>query len=202
MTRDQRVDAYIEQRAKPFARPILERIRAAMHSAHGEIEEAIKWGAPAFLWNGRTLAVMAAFKAHCALSFSRDKEFDLKSLGLDDKSGEAMGRLGRIETLEDVPDDAAIAALVGQAIALEQAGPAKKSKKPIRVPPLPREFAAALSANAKAKAVFDGFPPGARRDYVLWVAEAKREATRDKRIATAVEWLAEGKKRNWKYENC
>ena len=112
MTRDDRIDAYIEDRSLPFARPILKRIRTAMHAAHDEIDEDIKWGSPAFLWNGRTLAIMASFKAHAALSFSRDKEFDLESLGLQDRAGEAMGRLGRIESVDDLPDDATIRLLV------------------------------------------------------------------------------------------
>ncbi|QLC25815.1 hypothetical protein HFP57_12820 [Parasphingopyxis algicola] len=203
MTRDPRIDAYIEERTGAFAQPILRHIRAMLHGVDDAIEEGIKWGAPAFLYKGRTLAIMASFKEHAVLSFSRDKEFDLEGLGLEDKAGDAMGRLGRIESMDDLPPDDAIVALTRQAIALEKTGLPKKAKKPaVAVPPLPEPFAEALAVNREAQAVFDGFPPGARRDYVEWIAGAKREATRDKRIATAVEWLAEGKKRNWKYENC
>ncbi|MEO1167110.1 MAG: YdeI/OmpD-associated family protein [Pseudomonadota bacterium] len=203
MTWDPRIDAYIEERSADFAQPILRHIRAALHGADGAIDEGIKWGVPAFLYEGRTLAIMASFKKHAVLSFSRDGEFDLSALGLEDKAGEAMGRLGRIESMDDLPPDDAIVALTRQAIALEKAGPPKKAqKRAVVVPPLPEPFADALAGNRAAKTVFDGFPPGARRDYVEWIAGAKREATRDKRIATAVEWLAEGKKRNWKYENC
>ena len=64
------------------------------------------------------------------------------------------------------------------------------------------EFAAALAKAPKAKAVLDGFSPSAQRDYLEWISEAKQDATRQKRIADAVEWLSEGKKRHWKYENC
>ncbi len=202
MTRDDRVDAYIEDRTAPFAQPILRQIRDAMHDADDEIDEDIKWGAPAFLHKGRTLALMASFKAHAVLNFTRDKELDFGKAGLSAKPGEAMGLLGKLKSADDLPAPNQIADLVEQAIALEEAGPPKKAKKAIKVPPIPKPFADALAANPEAKKIFDGFPPGARRDYVEWVAGAKREATRDKRIATAVEWLAEGKKRNWKYENC
>ena len=68
--------------------------------------------------------------------------------------------------------------------------------------PIPPEFAAALSANPAARAALEGFSPSHRREYVEWISEAKRPETRDKRIAQAIEWLADGKKRNWKYENC
>lgn len=202
MNRDDRIDAYIEDRTLPFAQPILRRIREAVHAADDEIEEDIKWGAPAFLHNGRTLAIMASFKRHAVLSFTRDKELDFAKAGLSRKPGEAMGLLGKLKSEDDVPGDTQIKALIEQAIALEKAGPAKKKAKPVKVPPMPEPLADALSANPKSKEVFDNFPPGAQREYVEWVAEAKREATRDKRIATAIEWLAEGKKRNWKYENC
>lgn len=202
MSRDERVDTYIEDRTLPFAQPILRRIREAVRVADDGIDEDIKWGAPAFCHNGRTLAIMASFKTHAVLSFSRDKDLDFAKAGLSKKPGEAMGLLGKLGTEADVPSNPQIKRLIKQAIALEKAGPAKKKTKAVKVPAMPERFADALSANPKSKAIFDEFPPGAQRDYVEWVTEAKREATRDKRIATAIEWLAEGKKRHWKYENC
>ena len=205
MPRDPRVDAYIAK-AKPFARPILERIRAAVHAADANVEEAIKWGAPAFMWKGRILLIVAAFKAHVAINFWRGKELDFAPLKIAAEPGEAMGQLGKISGEGDLPSGKALEALVRQAIALEETVPgnsAPAKKKPaVRVPALPAPFAAALAANPAAKTNFDGFPPSARRDYIEWIAEAKRETTRDRRIATAVEWLAEGKRRNWKYESC
>lgn len=203
MAGDPRVDAYIAK-ARPFARPILERIRSAVHAASDEIEESIKWGAPAFLWRGRTVCLMAAFKGHATLSLRRGKELDLAALGIEPRAGEAMGELGRIGTLDDLPAEDRLVALVCSAIALEEAGPAsaEPGRRAVTVPPIPPAFAEALAENAGARATFEGFPPGARRDYVEWIAEAKREATRDRRIATAIEWLAEGKRRNWKYEKC
>lgn len=202
--RDGRIDAYIA-RAQPFARPILERLREAAHAACPECEETLKWGAPAFVYKGRTLAIMASFKAHAVMSFQRGEEIDFAAAGIDRRGGEAMGQLGRIESVETMPAPEAIEALVRAAMALEDAGPRKRTvarKGPVTAPPIPEAFAAALAGAAEAKAHFDGFPPGAQRDYVDWIAEAKREATRDKRIADAIEWLSEGKKRHWKYEAC
>jgi len=202
--RDARIDAYIA-RAKPFAQPILERIRTAFQAACPDCEETLKWGAPAFIYKGRTLAIMAAFKAHAVLSLQRGEEIDFAAAGLDKRGGEAMGQLGRIESVETMPGPAAIEALVRAAMALADAGPKKRiaaNRRPVKAPPVPEAFAAALAGNTAAKANFDAFPPGAKREYVDWISDAKREATRDKRIADAIAWIAEGKKRHWKYESC
>lgn len=202
--RDGRIDAYIAK-AKPFAQPILERLRADIHAACPDCGETLKWGVPAFIYHGRTLAIIAAFKAHAVMSLQRGEEIDFAAAGLDRRGGEAMGQLGRIESVTTMPDSAAIQALVRAAMALADAGPRKRetaSRSPVKMPPLPEAFAAALAGNPAAQANFDGFPPGAKRDYVDWIVEARREATRDKRIADAIQWLAEGKKRNWKYESC
>lgn len=201
MSRDPRIDAYIAK-SRPFARPILESLRETIHEACPGCEEAIKWGAPAFLYKGRALAGMAAFKAHAALTFRR-RDLDLAAHGLEDKTGQAMGQLGRIESLEALPPGAAIAALVRQSMALDDAGIDKPSapKQPVTMPPVPKALTAALDANPTARAHFDAFPPSGRRDYVEWIAEAKREETRAKRVATAIEWIAEGKKRHWKYQS-
>ena len=201
MPNDPRVDTYLDEKAAPFARPILAAIRAAVHNGREDIAEDIKWGAPAFLWNGHTICVMAAFKHHAALSFMRDKELDFAAVGLE-PGEEGRGQLGKIDSETALPTPAAIAKLVGQAIALAQKQRPKTKAKPVKVPPVPKPFADALAAHPQAKAVFDGFPPGARRDYVEWITEAKRDATRNARVAQAVEWLADGKKRHWKYENC
>lgn len=204
MTRDPRVDAYIA-RAQPFAVPILERLRAAFHEGCPDCEEAIKWSAPGFVYKGRTLGIMAAFKAHAALNLNRADEVDFAALGIERRGDEAMGQLGRIENVDTLPAPATLAALIRALAALEDAGPKKRAsapKPPVKVPPMPDAFAVALAANSSAKAAYDAFPPGAKRDYIEWIAEAKREVTRDQRIATAVEWIADGKKRNWKYEKC
>jgi hypothetical protein len=196
-TRDPRVDAYIDQ-SPAFARPILARLREVVHGACPQVQEDIKWGAPHFLHHGM-LASMAAFKAHACFGFWRAKE-----VMPDGGTGGAMGQFGKLTAVRDLPPKTEIAALVKKAMALNEAGAPKRARASTPKPPAKPSpgFAAALKANRKASTTFANFPPGHQREYVEWIDEAKREETRAKRIAQAVEWLAEGKSRNWKYENC
>jgi len=143
--------------------------------------------------------MMAAFKAHAALNFWRGQE-----LGDGAPKAGAMGQFGRLETVSDLPPDAELDKLIAEAAALATTAPAPRKTKhePKPAATLHPDFAAALESNPAAKATLDGFAPSARRDYLDWISEAKQEATRAKRIATAIEWLAQGKKRHWKYQDC
>ena len=198
MNRDPRVDAYIA-RAQPFARPLLEHVRNRVHAALPEIEETLKWSMPAYTSSGKIVLITAAFKAHMALNFWRGQE-----LRGDAADADAMGQFGKLTSLEDLPPDEELDTLIRKAAELANAAPAPRKTKHAPKPPpeLHPEFAAALAKAPKAKAVLDGFPPSARRDYFEWISEAKQPATRAKRIATAVEWLTEGKRRHWKYQSC
>jgi uncharacterized protein YdeI (YjbR/CyaY-like superfamily) len=197
--RDPRVDAYIA-RAAPFAQPILERLRSDMHAALPTVEETIKWSMPFFVDEGRLLANMAAFKQHCAFGFWRGR--NAVDTG---REHEAMGQFGRIASLADLPSAREFKALVKAAVvqvAANAEAPRPAVKRAAAPPSSSPELESALKANAAAKRGFESLTPGRQREYVEWIAEAKREATRDKRIAQALEWLAEGKSRNWKYEAC
>lgn len=199
MNRDPRIDAYIERQGE-FARPILERLRASVHAACPECEETLKWNAPAFMYKGSILAQMAAFKAHAMFGFWQGK----KVTGETPKEREAMGSFGKLTSIADLPNAKTMTALVQKAMALVDSGekaprPLKHPKPPLEVPP---DLKAAFAGNEAARATFDGFPTSARRDYLDWLADAKRPETRAKRLAQTVEWLAEGKRRHWKYENC
>ena len=198
MSRDPRIDAYIAK-AAPFARPILEHVRERVHAVVPDVEETLKWSAPGFTLDGKILLMMAAFKQHAALNFWRGQE-----IRGSEASPDAMGQFGKLTSVNDLPGNAEFDALIREAVRLAATAPAPRKTKhePKPAPELHPEFAAALKANPKAKAVLDGFPPSAQRDYFEWIAEAKQDATRTKRIATAVEWLAEGKRRHWKYQNC
>ena len=189
---DPRIDAYIAK-AADFAKPILMHIRKTVHNACPGVEEDIKWGAPFFLIDGKNFANMAAFKQHAAFGFWKDVDLP--------KADEAMGHFGRLTSVEDLPDDEQLMALIRSAADQVRAGSggAGKVKKPVKLPPLPKDFAEAIAANPVAQDHYDGFSPGNQRDYIEWIIDAKREATRAKRIATAVEWIAEGKTRHWKY---
>lgn len=197
MTRDARIDDYIARQAD-FARPILGHIRRVVHAACPEVEEAIKWNMPAFLYKGKQLAGMAAFKAHATLGF-----WQRSGLCSEESKAGAMGDFGRLTAISDLPDDAALAALIYRGMALIDEGAKtvrNKTAKPALEPPA--DLTDALAAVPAARTAFDAFPPGCRREYVVWVVEAKRPETRARRIAQAVEWIAQGKKRNWKYEGC
>lgn len=188
MTRDPRVDDYIAK-AAPFAQPILAHVRALVHRALPEAKETIKWGMPHFMIGGKNVVGFAAFKAHASVVIHHEE-----------RSGEGMGALGKLTCLADLPpDEELIARLLTRPAALAEPKPKRAPKPELPIPPA---FAAALDAAPAARATFDAFAPSHRREYVEWIGEAKREETRDKRIAQAVEWLAEGRKRNWKYENC
>ncbi len=195
MARDPKIDAYIAK-AAPFAQPILAHLRALVHDTIPDLDEALKWGMPHFRYKGKNLAGMAAFKAHAAFMIHGDG-----------RQGDAMGQFGKLTRLEDLPGDNVLKAkLVEFKERIDRDGTARKPKAAPRTArpelPIPPEFSAALADNPAAKATLEQFAPSHRREYVEWITEARREETRDKRIAQAIEWLAEGKKRNWKYENC
>jgi uncharacterized protein YdeI (YjbR/CyaY-like superfamily) len=202
---DPRVDAYIA-RSPDFARPILEFVREAIHAGCPDVEEGIKWRMPSFDYQGAILCNVAAFKQHCAVNFWRapDLKVNGKPIGSPgDKGG--MGNFGRLTSVGDLPSRAAFVALVKQAVRLKAAGGrtlmARTPSRPRAPRPVvvPDDFTRALARNRRARVTFEGFPPGHRREYVEWITEAKTDATRQRRLATAVEWLAEGKPRNWKY---
>ena len=198
MSHDARIDAYIAK-AAPFAKPILEKARERVHAALPDAEEAIKWSMPAYMVAGKLVLITAAFKAHAALNFWRGQELESSHATVG-----AMGQFGKITSADELPSDAELDRLIREAAELARAAPAPRKAKhePKPAPTLHPEFAAALAKAPQAKSVLDGFPPSAQRDYFEWIGEAKQEATRQKRIATAIEWLGEGKRRHWKYQNC
>jgi uncharacterized protein YdeI (YjbR/CyaY-like superfamily) len=195
---DKRIDAYIAK-SQPFAKPILKHLRRVVHDTCPECEETIKWGMPAFTYLGENMVGIAAFKLHAALGF-------WKYALLKDPKGilkdESMGSLGKITSFNDLPSDAVLKGFLKQAMKLNEQGikVPKAKTAPKAELSVPIELKCALANNKAARAVFENFAPSNRREYIEWIAEARTDATRDKRIATALEWLAEGKRRNWKYE--
>jgi uncharacterized protein YdeI (YjbR/CyaY-like superfamily) len=198
LSRDPRVDAYIAK-SQPFARPILEKVRERVHAVLPEVEEAMRWSMPAYTLRGKIVLVTSAFKAHAALNFWRGQE-----IGDGQPKAGAMGQFGRLTSVSDLPPDHEIDELIREAAALVRTARAPRKTKHAPKPPpeMHPGFQTALGKAPKAKATFEAFPPSCRREYLEWIGEAKRDETRQKRIATAIEWLAEGKRRNWKYESC
>ena len=198
-TKDPRVDAYINK-AADFAKPVLKHIRKLVHAGCPDVVETLKWSMPAFEYQG-ILCGMAAFKQHCTFGFWKGELI----FGSREQENEAMGQFGRITTLADLPADQTIIGWVRKATELNEAGvkkpapPRPKVKKELVVPDY---FMAALKNSKKALATFEAFSYSHKKEYVEWITEAKREETRTQRIKTTLEWLAQGKARNWKYENC
>lgn len=196
---DPKVDAYIAK-AKPFAQPILEHLRELMHKACPEVEESMKWSQPFFSYKGTILANMSGFKEHCHFGFwDKGMAEELRNSG--------DGPLKRILSEKELPADKQMLTWIRQAAANVDKGAyrspiAEREKKVKPEAKVPADLTAALKKNKSAAATFKGFSPSCRREYVEWIEEAKREETRAKRVATAVEWIAEGKQRNWKYQNC
>ncbi len=198
-TRDPRIDAYIAKSAD-FAKPILSHLREVVHFACPDVEETMKWSTPHFTYRGM-MAGMAAFKEHCAFGFWKG------GLIVDTKTAtgeKAAGQFGRITKVADLPPKKVIAGYVKDAMRLNDEGvkapgrmkSARKTPKEIVVPDA---LAAALKKNRKARETFEAFSPSHKREYAQWIAEAKGEDTRTRRVEAAIEWMADGKPRNWKY---
>ena len=194
------VDAYIAKSAD-FAKPILKHIRAVVHAGCPDVVEELKWGFPHFMHKG-IVCSMASFKAHCAFGFWKGDLLAKKYADLTDSRESAMGEFGRITSLSDLPDEKRLLRYVKDAVALNDEGvkrPMKPKPKGERSLDVPDYFLAALKKSKKAQTTFEGFNYSNKKEYVEWVTEAKGEGTRKRRLETAVEWMAEGKSRNWKY---
>ncbi|NUP96748.1 MAG: YdeI/OmpD-associated family protein [Planctomycetaceae bacterium] len=200
--RNPKVDAYIAK-AAPFARPILSAIRERVLGSGVELEETLKWNSPSWTHGGKLLCGMAAFKAHCVFGFwHKDMQAEIEAAG---KSKVGVGGIHRERLVElgEVPSASAMKKLMKKAVELALSDkPALKRSGPKPEAAVPEDLARALARNKAAAAQFKAFTPGKRREYIEWITEAKREATRLARLEQALEWIAEGKPRNWKYENC
>ena len=191
--RDPRVDHYVAK-AADFAKPILTHLRDTIHETCPECEETLKWSSPAFMYHGM-LCGFASFKEHATFGFWKHE------LLLGERTGEAMGSFGRLTSVKDLPPKKTLVALIKKAMTLNEDGvKVQRMKGPPKRPiPVPADLKSALAKNKKASAVFGGFSPSAKREYLEWITEAKSAETRARRLETAVGWMAEGKRRNWKY---
>jgi len=200
---DERIDRYIEK-AADFAKPVLEHIRDLVHKACPDAEETWKWSFPHFDYKGSNICSMAAFKQHCAFGFRKASIMsDPDKILKGEKT--AMGQMGQIKSLKDLPSDKIMIKYIKEAAKLNEDGiklpskPRSSEKKELEVPDY---FIKALTKDKKAKKVFDEFSYSHKKEYIEWIKEAKSDATRDNRIETALEWMADGKSRHWKYKNC
>lgn len=200
-TKEKKIDAYIAKSAE-FAKPILNHIRELVHKTCPDVEEKMKWSFPHFDYKGEMMCSMAAFKQHAAFGFWKAALMKDPVLVETASSEVAMGHLGRITSLKDLPADKKMIAWIKEAMALNDKGiklaakPKSTEKKELIVPDY---FTKVLSKNKKAKQIFDAFPYSHKKEYVEWVVGAKTEETKTRRMVSAIEMMAEGKSRNWKY---
>jgi uncharacterized protein YdeI (YjbR/CyaY-like superfamily) len=203
-----KVEAYLAK-VQPFAVPIVTHLRSLIHQGCPGVEETIKWSRPFFEYRGAILFNISAFKEHCSFGFWGVEIGEiLREAGVLQSDG--MGSLGRITSLDDLPSDKVLLGWIRQSRKFVDDGQFtspiaarnKVVKAPKPEPETPAEFADALKRDKKAASVFRELSPSCKREYIEWIADAKRAETREKRIATALEWIAEGKQRNWKYQNC
>lgn len=207
---DSKVDAYISK-AQPFAQPIMAHLRELVHEGCPGVEESIKWGMPFFEYRGAILCNTAAFKQHCRFGFwGKEMAAVLRAAKVQAKN--SADSFGKITSVDNLPADKQLIDWVRQAAAFIESGnhtspiaanhQAARSKPKKPAVKMSAEFAAAMKKNKKAADAFAKFSPSAKREYVEWIADAKRPETRNQRIAIAIQWIVEGKQRNWKYQNC
>lgn len=202
-SRSRKIDAYIDN-AADFAKPVLMHLRELVHQACPDVEEGWKWSFPHFMYKGAILCSMAAFKQHCSFGFWKSSLMADPDHIFAEEERNGMGHLGKIATLKDLPKDAVLKKYIKAAMQLNEEG-AKVQKKPApdkKELVTPDDLLQALKANKAAKLTYDAFSYTNKKDYVEWITEAKTEATRLKRLTQAIEWMAEGKTRHWKYQNC
>jgi uncharacterized protein YdeI (YjbR/CyaY-like superfamily) len=200
--RDRKIDAYIEK-AQPFAQPVLKHLRELVHKVCPDTEEKIKWSFPHFDYKGEMMCSMAGFKQHCVFGFWKASLMKDKSLLEMAKSEVAMGHLGRISSLKDLPSDKVLTGYIKEAMKLNDEGvklPAR-TKSPSAPVIVPLALTAALKKNKTARETFEAFSNSHKREYIQWITEAKTASTREKRLGQAIEMMTEGKSKNWKYES-
>ncbi len=198
--KDRRIDAYIVK-AQPFAWPILEYLRDLVHRACPDVKETIKWGMPHFDYKGEMMCHMASFKQHCAFGFWKASLMNDKKRIEKAKGETAMGDFGKITGLKDLPSDAKMIRYIKEAMKLNDEGIKVEKKKPLTKKDIeaPDYFLKELKKNKAALKTFNMFSPSNKKEYIMWITDAKTEETRKSRMTTAIEWMEEGKQRNWKY---
>ncbi|WP_223608586.1 YdeI family protein [Chryseobacterium sp. OSA05B] len=194
------VDEYIEK-SPDFAQPILNYLRDTVHECCPEVEEAIKWKFPTFMYKGKILCSVTSFKQYCSLGFWLHGEMNTLKEMESTAEKSSMFSLGKLTKMEDLPSKVQLKKMIKEAMELTDMGVTMKKAAPSKVETkVPDYFQAALNENKKASEVFEKGSPSFRKEYINWITEAKTEATRNKRMEQALEWIGEGKARHWKYE--
>jgi uncharacterized protein YdeI (YjbR/CyaY-like superfamily) len=198
---NQRVDEYIAN-AEDFAKPIMEHLRSIIHDTCPSVEEIIKWGIPHFDYKGDMMCILAAYNKHCSFSLYKAELMNDPMIQRSVQLGQKMGYMDKIKSLSDLPAQEVLVAYIREAMILNENGIKKAKSIPTEKPKeieVPDYFAQKLEANLPAKAIFDNKSSSYRKEYLIWIADAKTEATRQKRLEQSLEWISEGKSRFWQY---
>jgi uncharacterized protein YdeI (YjbR/CyaY-like superfamily) len=183
------------QQAAEFARPICEQLRAIIHRSAPELRETIKWGNPCFEGRG-PICGMAAFQKHVRLFFFKGAHVPDPEGVFEDGKDNPSGRSMRFSSIQEIPVKK-LERLIRAAAKMNAEGKARPTKRTPRPElPLPNEFSAALKRAPKAQAYFKTLPPSCRREYIEWISTAKKDQTRERRLAAAIEMLSQGKRHN------
>lgn len=194
---NEKITEYIDN-AQPFAQPILWHFRDLIHKVCPKVEEKLKWGVPFFDYKG-SMCFMAGFKNHCNIGFWKGAIMQ-DALLFTENNTKALGGLNKIKAITDLPNDDTLMAYIAEAMILNENGvKVTPAFKKIAVPEMPKEFTEALQNEPIVLGIFEGFTPSQRKEYILWIASAKTEATKSKRILQAIDWIADGKIKDWKY---
>lgn len=195
-----KIDEYIGS-APAFAQPVAAHLRFLLHTACPRVVETIKWGIPHFDCHGEMMCVFAAATRHCSFTFLKQEIMSDPRLRANPGLPAQKRFLGKLTSLSDLPQDPELVAFIKEAMVLNEQGvklPERESKGSKEVA-VPEEFARRLNADSAARDVFEAKPQSFRKEYLLWIADAKTDTTRQKRIDTSLEWIAAGKGRFWQY---
>lgn len=198
---NKKVDDYIAK-SEPFAKPILEHLRAIIHETCPDVGEDIKWGTPHYSYKGDHLCMLGSFKNHCSFSIYKAEFLKDEKIAASVKAGKKFGYMDKVKSVSELPSTETLISLIKEAMSINEQG----IKKVIPVSDKPKTLETpdylldALAANEKAKAVWESKSDAFRKDYLVWIIDAKTDATRQKRIEQSLEWLADGKGRFWQYE--
>ncbi|MFM1947563.1 MAG: hypothetical protein RL207_1846 [Bacteroidota bacterium] len=201
MIQDSRVDAFIEKSAD-FARPILQEMRSIIQEAHPELEETWKWSFPNYTFNGKIICSFSAFKNHCSFGFWLGAQMSDPHHILEQVGKTAMGSLGKITTVSQLPERELLITYILHAIELSEKGVTvqKKSQAIDKPEQTSLDFPEFFLNAQKEGASFDRLSPSQRKEYVTWIFDSKTSETKNKRTKIMLENLRDGKSLHWKYK--
>jgi len=190
----EKISAYIEK-ANDEQKEILNRLRVFFLQEEFSITEDWKWGAPNYNSKGM-ICWLAYFKNHVGVNFFKGSLIEDLHGMYDEACMDKGNRQIKFRSVTDVVE-IKLKHYLYEAIKLNKEETKVQAKKISTY--IPVDLAEAFLSHPKAKAFFESLAAGYKRDYVEWITTSKQEKTRLKRLTTTIEWLSEGKKKNWKY---